>query len=93
MTDALVPPRRKDPLRKTREPLLPQAARSRIAHGLTAAAAEGRFALQVCSDCGAVAYPPRDLPRTPAAAGLPSSPPPPPSTRARLASDSALLSR
>lgn len=60
MTDALVPPRRKDPLRKTREPLLPQAARSRTAHGLTAAAAEGRFALQVCLDCGAVTYPPRD---------------------------------
>ena len=34
--------------------------RSRTAHGLTAAAAEGRFALQVCLDCSAVIYPPRD---------------------------------
>ena len=34
--------------------------RSRTAHGLTAAAAEGRFALQVCLDCNAVIYPPRD---------------------------------
>ena len=30
----------------------PQGVRSRTAHGLTAAAAEGRFALQVCADCG-----------------------------------------
>jgi len=34
--------------------------RSRTAHGLTLAAAEGRFALQRCSDCGMVVYPPRD---------------------------------
>jgi NAD(P)-dependent dehydrogenase (short-subunit alcohol dehydrogenase family)/uncharacterized OB-fold protein len=34
--------------------------RSRSAHGLTAAAAEGRFALQVCLDCSTVIYPPRD---------------------------------
>ncbi len=60
MTDPLAKPRRKDPLKKTREPLLPQGARSRAAHGLTAAAAEGRFALQVCADCGVTLYPPRD---------------------------------
>jgi len=60
MTEELIRPRRKDPLRKTREPLLPQGARSRAAHGLTAAAAEGRFALQVCADCGRTLYPPRD---------------------------------
>jgi short-subunit dehydrogenase/uncharacterized OB-fold protein len=60
MTEPLTSPRRKDPLRKTREPLLPQGARSRTAHGLTAAAAEGRFALQVCPDCGFALYPPRD---------------------------------
>jgi NAD(P)-dependent dehydrogenase (short-subunit alcohol dehydrogenase family)/uncharacterized OB-fold protein len=60
MTDPLIRPRRKDPLKKTREPLLPQGVRSRTAHGLTAAAAEGRFALQVCADCGSVLYPPRD---------------------------------
>lgn len=60
MTEPLQRPRRKDPLRKTREPLLPQGVRSRTAHGLTAAAAEGRFALQVCIDCGFTLYPPRD---------------------------------
>jgi short-subunit dehydrogenase/uncharacterized OB-fold protein len=60
MTEKLIRPPRKDPLKKTREPLLPQGVRSRTAHGLTAAAAEGRFALQVCTDCGFVLYPPRD---------------------------------
>jgi NAD(P)-dependent dehydrogenase (short-subunit alcohol dehydrogenase family)/uncharacterized OB-fold protein len=60
MTDPLARPRRKDPLKKTRAPVAPQGIRSRTAHGLTAAAAEGRFALQVCMDCGAVMYPPRD---------------------------------
>lgn len=39
---------------------LPPGSRSRTALGLTAAAAEGRFALQVCSNCQAVIYPPRD---------------------------------
>jgi NAD(P)-dependent dehydrogenase (short-subunit alcohol dehydrogenase family)/uncharacterized OB-fold protein len=60
MTEPLVRPKRKNPLRKTREPLLPQGLRSRTALGLTAAAAEGRFQLQVCADCAAVIYPPRD---------------------------------
>ena len=60
MTEKLIRPRRKDILKKTREPLLPQGVRSRTAHGLTAAAAEGRFALQVCADCGFTLYPPRD---------------------------------
>jgi NAD(P)-dependent dehydrogenase (short-subunit alcohol dehydrogenase family)/uncharacterized OB-fold protein len=60
MTDELTRPRRKDPLKKTREPLLPQGVRSRTAHGLTAAAAEGRFTLQVCAECRFVLYPPRD---------------------------------
>ncbi|MBI1203437.1 MAG: SDR family oxidoreductase [Rhodopseudomonas sp.] len=60
MTTPLIKPPRKDPLARTRLPLLPPAARSRTAHGLTAAAAEGRFALQVCQDCAAVVYPPRD---------------------------------
>jgi NAD(P)-dependent dehydrogenase (short-subunit alcohol dehydrogenase family)/uncharacterized OB-fold protein len=60
MTEPLIRPKRKDPLKKTRLPLLPQGARSRTAHDLTAAAAEGRFALQVCADCGTVIYPPRD---------------------------------
>ena len=60
MTEPLIRPKRKNPLRRTRRPLSPQGVRSRTAHGLTAAAAEGRFALQVCVDCGAVVYPPRD---------------------------------
>jgi len=60
MSKPLPPPRRKNPLKKTRAPLSPQGVRSRTAHGLTAAAAEGRFALQVCTDCGSVIYPPRD---------------------------------
>jgi NAD(P)-dependent dehydrogenase (short-subunit alcohol dehydrogenase family)/uncharacterized OB-fold protein len=60
MTEPLKRPKRKNPLKKTRLPLSPQGIRSRTAHGLTAAAAEGRFALQVCADCGTVLYPPRD---------------------------------
>jgi NAD(P)-dependent dehydrogenase (short-subunit alcohol dehydrogenase family)/uncharacterized OB-fold protein len=60
MTEPLIRPKRKDPLKKTRAPLLPQGRRSRTALGLTAAAAEGRFALQVCTDCATVIYPPRD---------------------------------
>ncbi len=60
MTEPLVRPKRKNPLKRTRLPLSPQGTRSRTAHGLTAAAAEGRFALQTCLDCGAVVYPPRD---------------------------------
>jgi NAD(P)-dependent dehydrogenase (short-subunit alcohol dehydrogenase family)/uncharacterized OB-fold protein len=60
MTEPLARPKRKDPLKKTRLPLLPQGRRSRTALGLTAAAAEGRFALQVCTDCSTTIYPPRD---------------------------------
>jgi NAD(P)-dependent dehydrogenase (short-subunit alcohol dehydrogenase family)/uncharacterized OB-fold protein len=60
MTQALTRPKRKNPVLRTRLPTLPPGARSRIALGLTAAAAEGRFALQVCRDCGAVQYPPRE---------------------------------
>src|SRR5882724_918941 len=41
-------------------PVLPPSARSRVALGLTAAAALGRFELQVCRDCSAVQYPPRE---------------------------------
>src|SRR4029078_871145 len=57
--ERLVAPQRKTPPKKSRVPLLPQGVRSRTALGLTAAAAEGRFQLQVCSDCGTVVYPPR----------------------------------
>ena len=60
MTKPLARPKRKNPLSRTRLPLGPQAARSRTAQGLTSAAAEGRFALQTCADCGTIVYPPRD---------------------------------
>jgi uncharacterized OB-fold protein len=53
-------PKRKNPVLRTRLPTLPPAARSRIALGLTAAAAMGRFELQQCKDCGMVQYPPRE---------------------------------
>lgn len=54
-------PRRKNPILRTRQPTLPPASRSRVALGLTAAAARGRFELQVCLDCSAVQYPPREV--------------------------------
>jgi NAD(P)-dependent dehydrogenase (short-subunit alcohol dehydrogenase family)/uncharacterized OB-fold protein len=52
--------KRKNPILRTRLPTVPPSARSRVALGLTAAAALGRFELQVCLDCGAVQYPPRE---------------------------------
>ena len=60
MTQPLIRPKRKNPVLRTRLPTLPPGTRSRVALGLTAAAAEGRFALQVCRDCGAVQSPPRE---------------------------------
>ena len=61
MTEPLAKPPRKNPVARTRQPTLPPGARSRAALGLTAAAAEGRFELQACADCGAVQYPPREV--------------------------------
>ncbi len=52
--------KKKNPILRTRLPTLPPSARSRVALGLTAAAALGRFELQQCGDCGAVQYPPRE---------------------------------
>ena len=60
MTTPLTPPPKKDPQKRTVSPTRPPEMRSRAALGLTAAAAEGRFQLQQCADCGAVQYPPRD---------------------------------
>jgi uncharacterized OB-fold protein/NAD(P)-dependent dehydrogenase (short-subunit alcohol dehydrogenase family) len=60
VTRPLAPPPKKDPQKRTRVPVLPPRARSRAALGLSCAAAEGRFRLQVCAECGAVQYPPRD---------------------------------
>src|SRR3954463_11373818 len=53
-------PKKKNPILRTRLPTLPPGTRSRIALGLTAAAALGRFELQQCRDCGTVQYPPRE---------------------------------
>jgi uncharacterized OB-fold protein len=60
MTMPLMRPPRKNPVRRTRQMNVPPGARGRTALGLTAAAAEGRFELQVCQDCQAVQYPPRE---------------------------------
>lgn len=60
MTLPLVHPKRKNPALRTQQMNLPPSARGRVALGLTAAAAEGRFELQACADCGAVQYPPRE---------------------------------
>jgi NAD(P)-dependent dehydrogenase (short-subunit alcohol dehydrogenase family)/uncharacterized OB-fold protein len=60
MTMPLMKPKRKNPVLRTRQINLPPGARGRVALGLTAAAAEGRFELQVCDECAAVQYPPRE---------------------------------
>jgi NAD(P)-dependent dehydrogenase (short-subunit alcohol dehydrogenase family)/uncharacterized OB-fold protein len=60
MIPPLVPPKRKNPILRTPLPVLPSWMRSRAALGLTAAAALGQFRLQVCGECGAVQYPPRE---------------------------------
>jgi NAD(P)-dependent dehydrogenase (short-subunit alcohol dehydrogenase family)/uncharacterized OB-fold protein len=60
VTQPLARPKRKNPLRRTRQPLYPQSIRSRTAQGLTAAAAQGSFQLQKCAECAHVFYPPRD---------------------------------
>jgi NAD(P)-dependent dehydrogenase (short-subunit alcohol dehydrogenase family)/uncharacterized OB-fold protein len=60
MSDSVFRSKRKNPILRTRLPTLPPAARSRVALGLTAAAALGRFELQQCRDCGTVQYPPRE---------------------------------
>lgn len=54
-------PRRKDPTRRTRQPVTPPGNRSREGYGLAAMAAAGRFALQCCASCGHVHYPPRQV--------------------------------
>lgn len=61
MTEPLSRPKKKDPVARTRRPTLPPDSRSRRARGLTAAAAEGRFELQVCQACSAQQYPPREV--------------------------------
>ncbi len=60
MTMPLARPKRKNPVKRTPQMNVPPWARGRVALNLTAAAAEGRFELQVCEDCHAVQYPPRE---------------------------------
>jgi NAD(P)-dependent dehydrogenase (short-subunit alcohol dehydrogenase family)/uncharacterized OB-fold protein len=55
------PPKKRNPLSPLRAPKPLPSARSRAALGLAVGAAEGRFRLQICVDCGAVQYPPREL--------------------------------
>lgn len=61
MTEPLKKPPRKNPQVRTVLPTLPPFARSRRAIAFTAAAAEGRFVLQVCAECAAATYPPREI--------------------------------
>src|SRR5688500_14827409 len=56
----LVTGEEENPILRTGLPTLPPAARGRVALGLPAAAALGRFELQQCGDCGTVQYPPRE---------------------------------
>ena len=60
MTSPLMRPPRKNPILRTRQMSLPPGTRGRVALGMTAAAARGSFELQVCQDCDAVQYPPRE---------------------------------
>jgi NAD(P)-dependent dehydrogenase (short-subunit alcohol dehydrogenase family)/uncharacterized OB-fold protein len=60
VSEALNRPKRKNPVLRTRSPTLPPGKRSRVALGLTAAAARGRLELQICEECKAAQYPPRE---------------------------------
>ncbi len=60
MSDAIARPPRRNPQRRTVQPTLPPAMRSRKALGFGVAAGEGRFCLQVCAACGRVSYPARE---------------------------------
>lgn len=61
MTAPLVKPKKKNPVERTRLSTRPPAPRSRSAQGLTRAAAEGSFELQVCAECNTVQYPAREV--------------------------------
>ena len=61
MVDARPRPPKKNPQKRTDSPTLPPVARSRKAIAFTTAAAEGRFALQVCAACEHVIYPAREV--------------------------------
>ena len=61
MTEPLQRPPRKDPQKRTVTPTLPPGARSRKAIAFSTAAAEGRLALQTCTECGHVIYPAHEV--------------------------------
>ncbi|OKH86317.1 SDR family NAD(P)-dependent oxidoreductase [Thalassospira sp. TSL5-1] len=60
MTAPLTPPKRKDPLVRTRAGHVPPGLRSRAARAMAVRAGQGSFVLQVCDRCAVVTYPPRD---------------------------------
>ncbi len=60
MIEPLKRPSKKDPQKRSTSPTRPPEMRSRAALGLTAAASEGRLALQRCTECHTWQYPPRD---------------------------------
>jgi len=61
VTEPLLPPAKKNPQRRATLPTLPPFARSGKGIAFTVAAAEGRFALQVCGQCDFVSYPWREI--------------------------------
>jgi NAD(P)-dependent dehydrogenase (short-subunit alcohol dehydrogenase family)/uncharacterized OB-fold protein len=61
VAEAAMRAKRKNPILRTPLPTLPPHKRSRVALGLTAAAVRGALELQVCRDCRAVQYPPREV--------------------------------
>ncbi len=60
MVDALKPPPKKDPTKRSRVFTQPPGARSRAAHFFSTYAARGELRLQKCAECDVVQYPPRD---------------------------------
>ncbi|RGP35924.1 SDR family NAD(P)-dependent oxidoreductase [Pseudotabrizicola alkalilacus] len=60
MSDPLLPPQRKDPLKMLHLGHTPPRLRSRAAKAMAVRAGQGRFVLQVCADCQTATYPPRD---------------------------------
>tara|TARA_A100001391_G_scaffold119169_3_gene80983 strand:- start:14769 stop:15983 length:1215 start_codon:yes stop_codon:yes gene_type:complete len=54
------PKETRDPVARKKARHLSPGKRSRAMHAMSARAAQGRFVLQVCEDCGEATYPPRD---------------------------------
>lgn len=61
MSEELQRPPKKNPLERSKLPLLPPGQRSLSTLGLLHGAADGRFMLQICAGCGHVIYPVRDV--------------------------------